>query len=153
MGLIEIPTRAQVAVHEAGHAIAALSLGCVVEWVAIFENGNGGVVTRPHSPECAGIIAWAGVAADGGSMLHDEDAAGIKQLNEEHGFGHDKILQCREGARTLITAARPAVDALAKELDAKGRVTWATIRRIAIKASPELEATAAPARRRSKPAA
>jgi hypothetical protein len=132
-------TRAVVARHEAGHAIMAILTGCIIAHAELLDEGHGVTVIGQLGTECPlvmGLVAWGGSVAEGVDWLNEDDAAPLQRL----GFSDPSILTLRLWCRGMLQQFKPAVRAVGKALDARGKLSGTTIRRIAFAASPGLRA-------------
>lgn len=132
-------TRAEVARHEAGHAVMAILTGCVVAHAEIIDEGHGVTMIGQIGTECPlvmGLVAWGGSIAEGVEWLNEDDAEPLQRL----GFSDASILTLRLWTKGMLSQFKPAVRAVGKALDARGKLSGTTIRRVAFAASPGLRA-------------
>lgn len=127
-----------ISVHETGHAVAYLALGCPVDAVTLRPDGTGSVEFRFIRPQPIGV--WAGTAAlramlllsDGPPDLADlfdviaTGAVGAssdaEQLHSMAGSGDD-ITAARDAADRLVAEHWEAIDRAADLLLARGRLS------------------------------
>ena len=139
-------TAEEIARHEAGHAIVALAMGYAVLGASIDEASESGVthtawLSKHEDPLCAGIVAWAGAAAEGVRYLIE---SGDHRVIRRHRFTERSSSSLLAAAEHYVAQYRPAIDAVAAELVRRGSVSGATIKRVAFRACPELRREAMP---------
>ncbi len=142
----------RAALHEAGHAVAALACGWIVARVCVGDGTNdarGCVVTwpvpalkgsaAPWDPVAFGIIGWGGATADGSApMIYGEDALGMEWLTEVYGVDGLSIRVMRDACAVILKKHHRAVRAIAVALYERRVLGQRAIRRIAVAASPAL---------------
>jgi hypothetical protein len=139
-----------VALHEAGHAVIALAVGYIVIAVRVDEKeGVGSTDTvwpgKHEDPLCAGIMAWAGAAAEGVDYLdEDGDHRPIRRFR----FSPRSVATLKNFAEQYVALHRAAIEAVATEIVRRREVCGATIKRIAFRACPELRREAVPTPRK-----
>jgi len=130
----------KIAMHEAGHAVAALAVGFVVGNVWIDPDEELGQTDTAwilgdgtsEDPICAGIVAWAGSVAEGVGSLNEHDAEPLQR----HQFSKRSVATLRMMAAGIVKQFMPAVVAVANELVAKKTLSGAAVKRVACKACP-----------------
>ncbi len=130
-----------IAVHEIGHAVAYLTLGCPVDTVELRPDGTGSVAFRYIQPQPIGV--WAGTAALRRMLLNegmpslpdlfDVIATGsvgansdAEQLHAIAGDGID-IAAARNAADRLVLDQWFVIERAAEQLLIQGQLTGAEI--------------------------
>jgi hypothetical protein len=130
-----------IAIHETGHAVAYVVLGCRVDAVTLRPDGTGSVEFRYTRPQPAGV--WAGTAAlrhmllvesaSSHADLFDVIATGSVGATSDaehlHAMADDgiDIAAARRRADELVAGHWTAIEQVAKALLASGHVTGAEI--------------------------
>lgn len=140
----------EIAIHEAGHAVVALACGFVVIGALVDEHKQHGQtnvvwIGKHEDPLCAGIVAWAGAVAEGVDYLIE--TGDFRDIRRHH-FCDRSILTLKKFAEQMVAAYQPAVDAVARELGKRRRLSGTMIKRLAFRACPELRREAVPTPRR-----
>lgn len=144
-GARDTQTDAQIARHEAGHAVAALVAGARFEYVQITAlgalagrrlnpGGIDGYLTSYQAPPLAiAVISWAGPLAENSLFGAEGDLLNIRGLQRRFGYpyltGRDRD-SAYGLARDLLAENTAAVDAVAAELLARLRLDYADVERI-----------------------
>ncbi len=116
--------------------------GCLIAHAEITDGGGHVMLAQvgTEDPLVDGLVAWAGSVAEGVPWIGEDDHAAFAK----HGFHKVSIATMRQWCERLIQLYRPAVKAVAKALEARGKLSGLTVKRIAFKACPRLRKDAAP---------
>jgi peptidase M50B-like protein len=137
----EKPSRRAVAVHEAGHAVAAWALGLRIARLWIDDSGNGGTETtaEDHLPivdqiaiHRAGQQATIMLAVEAPTHLAGRDRERVVALiNRLHFEDQHRLLDGgRRRACDLLAVSRPLLVAVAEELEQAGSMDAAAFEKI-----------------------
>lgn len=132
-----------LALHEAGHAIAGLAVGYVIANMHIDPENQWGLTNmawidgdgQGDDPICGGIVAWAGAIAEGVDYVAED---GDGEAFVRHRFCNRSITTLRLMCAALMDKYHAAIEALADVLVKRRTLCGATVKRIAFKACPEL---------------
>jgi hypothetical protein len=130
--------RLATAHHEAGHAVAYYHWGLPIEYVGISGDSNGIVQGRaiPGTEKYAGRLAVASLAGpvaearfvgagDWSRYASERDREYVEQFRERR--PEITVERLAEGAERLVSLHWRAIEAIALELNATGRVDGATV--------------------------
>ncbi|NES28947.1 hypothetical protein GCE86_19680 [Micromonospora terminaliae] len=111
-----------MAVHEAGHAVAAVVLGAPVAWVDVeWRPGEGGTLVREVDPHTDAVVALAGYEASGGALAFSGDTHDTLAAREL--VGEAGIPAATLDARRILIAHRYRLLVVASALLDHGRIT------------------------------
>lgn len=146
--------RRRLAVHEAGHAVAAVVLGVEVAWSDLdYRPGMGGTMVREVDPHTDAVVLLAGYEVSGGGLAfpgdtHDTVAA--RALVGEAGMAAATV-----DARRILAAHRARVLIVAAALVEHGRLAGAQLVELVqtgcLAGRPVSPAAAMPARPLTRP--